>query len=55
MFMANLELLIKALDTAHWELGEAFKGLSDEDVWKRPHPRLLSVGELASHIAFWED
>jgi len=53
--MAKLDLLIKALDTAHWELGEAFKGLPDEDVWKRAHPRLLSIGEVASHIAYWED
>ncbi len=53
--MANLDLLITALDTGHWELGEAFKGLPDEDVWKRAHPRLLSIGEIASHIAYWED
>jgi hypothetical protein len=53
--MAKLDLLIAALDTAHWELGEAFKGLPDADVWKRAHPRLLSVGELATHIAYWED
>src|SRR5689334_5833895 len=53
--MAKLDLLIAALDTGHWELGEAFKGLPDEDVWKRPHPRLWSVGELATHIAYWED
>lgn len=52
--MANLDLLLKALDTAHWEMGEAFKGLPDEDVWRRPHPRLLSVGELAAHIALGE-
>jgi len=52
--MANLDLLIKALDTASWEMGEAFKGLPDEDVWKRAHPRLLSVGELAAHVAYWE-
>lgn len=53
--MANLDLMIAALDAGHWELGEAFKGLPDEDVWKRAHPRLLSVGELATHIAYWED
>lgn len=52
--MASTELLMKALDSAHFELGEAFKGLEDADVWKRPHPRLLSVGELAAHIAFWQ-
>lgn len=53
--MAKLDLLIAALDMGHWELGEAFKGLPDEDVWKRPHPRLWSVGEQATHIAYWED
>jgi hypothetical protein len=52
--MANLAQLIKALDTAHWELSEAFKGLPDVDLWKRPDPRLLSVGELAAHVAYWE-
>ncbi len=52
--MASLELLVKALDTAVWEMGEAFKGLADEDVWKRAHPRLLSVGELAAHVVYWE-
>lgn len=52
--MANLDLILKALDDAHWELSEAFKGLPDLDVWKRPDPRLLSVGELATHIAYWE-
>jgi len=52
--MANLDLLMKALDSAIWEMSEAFKGLPDEDVWKRPDPRLLSVGELAAHVAHWE-
>lgn len=52
--MANLDLLMKALDTAIWEMGEAFKGLPDADVWKRAHPQLLSVGELAAHTAYWE-
>jgi hypothetical protein len=33
---------------------EAFKGLENGHVWKRPHPGLLSVGELAGHIAYWE-
>src|SRR5207249_2669445 len=32
----------------------AVEGLADENVWKRPAPGLLSVGELAGHIAFWE-
>lgn len=52
--MANLDILVKALDTAIWEMGEAFKGLEDADVWRRAHPRLLSIGELAAHVAYWE-
>lgn len=48
--MANLDLLMKAMDTAVWELGEGFTGLPDEDVWVRPHPNLLSIGELAVHM-----
>lgn len=52
--MTNPELLIKSLDSAFFELGEAFKDLPDADVWKRAHPSLLSVGELAVHIAYWE-
>jgi len=52
--MAKLDLLIKALDTSIWELGEGFKGLPDGDLWKRPHPKLLSIGEIAAHIAYWE-
>lgn len=52
--MPELDSLIKALDSAHWELSEAFVNLPDEDLWKRPHPKLLSVGELAAHIAYGE-
>ncbi|RYG40589.1 DUF664 domain-containing protein [bacterium] len=48
------DLLLKALDTAHWELSEALRDLPDEDVWTRPDPRLLSVGELVAHVAYWE-
>lgn len=33
---------------------EAFKGLEDGHVWARPTKALLSVGELAGHIAYWE-
>ena len=52
--MPELDQLIKAWDEGHWELSEAFVGLGDEDVWRRPHPRLLSIGELAAHIAYCE-
>lgn len=41
----------KPLDSAMWEMSEAFAGLADEDVWVRAHPHLLSVGELAAHVA----
>lgn len=49
-----LEAYIDQLDLCYFEVTEAFKGLSDENVWKRPASGLLSVGELAGHIAYWE-
>ena len=38
----------------YYEVKFAFEGLADENVWKRPAEGLLSVGELAGHIAYWE-
>ncbi len=52
--MAKLDLLIGAADEAQREFTFALDGLSDEDLWKRADPRLLSVGEIAGHIAYWE-
>lgn len=52
--MASLDTLIQAWDAAHWELSEAFQGLPDEDVWLRADPRLLSIGEIVGHMAYWE-
>ena len=49
-----LDMHLKSLDLCYFEVTEAFKGLANEHVWKRPTPRLLSVGELAGHIAYWE-
>lgn len=49
-----LEVYLKLVEQGYFELGEAFKGLADENVWKRPVVGLLSVGELAGHIAYWE-
>ncbi len=49
-----LDVYLKLLEQDYFELGEAFKGLADENVWKRPAEGLLSVGELAGHIAYWE-
>ena len=48
-----LETFLKLFDVDFFELGEAFKGLKDENVWKRPAPGLLSVGEIAGHISYW--
>ncbi|MBS1705843.1 MAG: DUF664 domain-containing protein [Armatimonadetes bacterium] len=52
--MNGLAELLKALDEAHWEFTLAFEGLSDDDLWRRPHENLLSIGELAAHVAFGE-
>ena len=49
-----LESYLKQLDLCYFELSEAFKGLSDDHVWVRPGTGLLSVGEIAGHIAYWE-
>lgn len=48
------EEAMKPLDSAIWEMSEVFDGLKDEDVWVRAHPRLLSLGELAAHVAYGE-
>ncbi len=52
--MKKLESHLKSLDLCYFEVTEAFKGLADEHVWERPDGGLLSVGELAGHIAYWE-
>ena len=52
--MAKLDLLIQGSNDGHWEFSEVFKGLANEDLWRRAHPKLLSVGELPGHVAYWE-
>jgi uncharacterized damage-inducible protein DinB len=52
--MSTLAPLIEAWDEAHREFAIALGNFPDEDLWKRPHPRLLSVGELAGHVAHWQ-
>jgi uncharacterized damage-inducible protein DinB len=49
-----LETYLDLLEMDYFELGEAFKGLTDENVWKRPGNGLLSVGEIAGHICYGE-
>jgi hypothetical protein len=49
-----IEVYLAVLEEGYFEVGEAFKGLADENVWKRPAEGLLSVGEMAGHIAYWE-
>src|SRR6266536_2288705 len=49
-----VETCLQLLELGYYEAKFAFEGLADENVWKRPAPGLLSVGELAGHIAFWE-
>lgn len=49
-----LEAYLSLLELGYYEVTFAFEGLSDENVWKRPAEGLLSVGELAGHIAYSE-
>lgn len=52
--MASLVAVVDAWDLGHWEFGEALDGLADEDLWRRPTPTLLSIGEIMGHMAYWE-
>lgn len=52
--MSDVEAYLQVLEVGYFEVKEAFAGLADENVWKRPAEGLLSVGELAGHIAYWE-
>jgi uncharacterized damage-inducible protein DinB len=49
-----LDVYLRLLEQGFYEAKFAFEGLADEKVWKRPAENLLSVGELAGHIAYWE-
>ena len=49
-----IEAYLNVLELGYYELKFAFEGLQDENVWKRPAEGLLSVGEMAGHIAYWE-
>ncbi len=52
--MAKLDLLIGVWDEGHREFEISLEGIGDEDLWVRPHPSLLSVGELAGHVTYYE-
>lgn len=49
-----VEAYLEVLEDAYFEVTEAFRGLSDGNVWKRPAKGLLSIGEIAGHMAYWE-
>lgn len=49
-----LETYLRFLELGYFEVTEAFKRLPDENVWKRPAEGLLSIGELAGHVAYWD-
>jgi len=49
-----LEAYLSLLDLGYYEAKFAFEGLADKNIWRRPAEGLLSVGELAAHIAYWE-
>ncbi len=49
-----LDRYLEMIEMDFFEIGEAFKGLQDQNVWRRPAESLLSIGEIAGHIAYWE-
>lgn len=50
--MSFLDTQSQAWDSAHWEFTLVFEDLADEDLWRRAHPSLLSVGELTAHVCY---
>jgi uncharacterized damage-inducible protein DinB len=50
--MSFFESQRQAFDTVVWEYTLVFEDLNDADLWKRAHPRLLSVGELTAHVVY---
>jgi len=50
--MSFLDSQSAAWDSAHWEFSLVFEDLSDEDLWRRADPRVLSVGELVCHMVY---
>lgn len=52
--MFSLPTLIEAWDEAYRELEIAVGGTPDSHLWRRAHPKLLSVGELLGHIGYWQ-
>ena len=50
--MSFLETQSSAWDAAHWEFSLVFEDLNDEDLWCRADSRLLSVGEIVSHMVY---
>ncbi len=49
-----LETYLATLEMGYFEVSEALRDLADENVWKRPADKLLSIGEMAAHIAYGE-
>ena len=49
-----IDTYVDMFDLCYFEVQEAFRELADENVWKRPAEGLLSIGEIAGHIAYSE-
>lgn len=49
-----VEAYLGLLDEGYYEVEFAFRDLADANVWKRPSPRLPSIGEIAGHVAYWQ-
>ncbi len=51
--MSALEGFLSVHELGWEEMDIALDGLKDENVWKRPAPELLSVGETVGHAVTW--
>jgi len=52
--MAFIDSQSQAWDSAHWEFSLVFENLLNDDLWRRAHPNLLSVGEIVCHMVYWQ-
>lgn len=52
--MAKMDRFLEAWDEFHWEFSLALEDLSDDNLWRRARPELLSIGELCGHVVYGE-
>ena len=50
----ELRCILELLEQGFYELKFAFEGMDSINLWRRPAESILSAGEIAGHLAYWE-